>query len=43
MDGVLVESCKSTEIVNDPAVLTARLLAENDQLRAEVQRLQREP
>jgi transposase len=41
MDGVFVESCKSTGIVSDPAVLTARLLAENDQLRAEVERLQR--
>ena len=42
MDGVFVESCRSTGIVSDPAVLTARLLAENDQLRAEDERLQRE-
>jgi transposase len=42
MDGVFVESCKSPGIVGDAAVLTARLLAENDQLRAEVERLQRE-
>jgi transposase len=42
MDGLLVESCQSPGIVSDAGVLTARLLAENDQLRAEVQRLQRE-
>jgi transposase len=42
MDGTFVESCKSRGTVGDPAVLTARLLAENDQLRAEVGRLQRE-
>jgi len=42
MEGVLIECCQSTGIVSDPAVLTARLLAENDQRRAEVERLQRE-
>jgi transposase len=40
MDGVFVET--SLETVSEPAVLTARLLAENDQLRAEVAGLQRE-
>jgi hypothetical protein len=40
MDGVLVAS--SLERVCEPAVTTARLLAENDQLRAEVAGLQRE-
>jgi transposase len=35
MDGVFVESCQSIGIVSDPAVWTTRLLAENDQLRAE--------
>jgi hypothetical protein len=42
MEGVLIECCQSTGIVRDPAVLTARLLAENDQWRAAVERLQRE-
>src|SRR5215469_16399529 len=40
MDGVIVGS--PLEKVREPAVLTARLLAENDQLRAEVAGLQRE-
>ena len=40
MDGVFIES--SLERVSEPAVVTARLLAENDQLRAEVASLQRE-
>jgi transposase len=40
MDGVFVES--SVERVSEPAVITARLLAENDQLRAEVAGLQRD-
>ena len=40
MDGVFVEP--SLERVNEPAVMTARLLAENDQLRAAVAGLGRE-
>ena len=40
MDGVFVES--SLDRVSEPAVMTARLLAENDQLRAEVAGLRRE-
>lgn len=39
MDGVFVEPLASIGTVSDPA---ARLLAENDQLRAEIERLQRE-
>src|SRR5215831_12983027 len=40
MDGVFITS--SLERVCEPAATTARLLAENDQLRAEVAGLQRE-
>ena len=42
MDGVSVEPLVSIETVSDPAVLAARLLAENDQLRPEIDRLRLE-
>lgn len=42
MDGVLAEPLASIEAISDPAIWTARLVAENDQLRAEIDRLRRE-
>jgi transposase len=42
MDGVFVEALVSSTPVNDAAVLATRLLAENDQLRSEIDGLRRE-
>ena len=42
MDGVFAEPLVSFAAVSDPVVMAARLLAENDQLRAEIERLLRQ-
>jgi transposase len=42
MDSVFVEPLLLSDTVNDPVVLASRLLAENDQLRSEIDRLRRE-
>ena len=42
MDGVFVEPLLLSDTGKDPAVLPSRLLAENDQLRAEIDGLRRE-
>jgi predicted nucleic acid-binding Zn-ribbon protein len=42
MDGVFVEPLVSIEAVSDPALLASRLLAENNQVRSEIDRLRRE-
>jgi len=42
MDGMLVEPLAVIAAVSDPAVSAVRLLAENDQLRADVERERRQ-